>query len=265
MHPEVTPLVRQAIKRRYEMIPYLYSLMLVSHQEAVPPQRWTGWGYEADPEVWTNKTITDGETQYWLGDALLVGGVYEPGVSQASVYLPKAGDDDEGFININSPYEHFEAGRWATIDAQWHGAGIPVLAKVGSAIPIGRDAQVLSPGEKENVANLPLDDYRGVEIFPPPKGKGVDGRWYKTTWYEDDGVSTVRKNRVSSYTIAYRVQGSVVEVTFARDESFGFVAPWKSLTIILPVGDMRDLTIEGQDVELVGTDKAGRRSFRIAV
>lgn len=265
MHPEVTPLVRQAIKRRYEMIPYLYSLMLVSHQEAVPPQRWTGWGYEADPEVWTNKTITDGETQYWLGDALLVGGVYEPGVSQASVYLPKAGDDDEGFININSPYEHFEAGRWATIDAQWHGAGIPVLAKVGSAIPIGRDAQVLSPGEKENVANLPLDDYRGVEIFPPLKGKGVDGRWYKTTWYEDDGVSTVRKNRVSSYTIAYRVQGSVVEVTFARDESFGFVAPWKSLTIILPVGDMRDLTIEGQDVELVGTDKAGRRSFRIAV
>lgn len=53
MYPEITHLVRKAIKRRYAMIPYIYSLMLESHQTAIPPQRWTGWGYEKDPEVWT--------------------------------------------------------------------------------------------------------------------------------------------------------------------------------------------------------------------
>lgn len=87
MYPAITPLVRKAIKRRYEMIPWLYSMMLESHLTATPPQRWTGWGYESDPEVW-KREITDGETQYWLGDALLIGGVYEPGVSQAKVYHP---------------------------------------------------------------------------------------------------------------------------------------------------------------------------------
>lgn len=33
MYPEITPLIRDAIKRRYELIPYLYSLMLESHSK----------------------------------------------------------------------------------------------------------------------------------------------------------------------------------------------------------------------------------------
>lgn len=53
MYPEITPLVRDAIKRRYEILPYIYSLGLESHLTASPPQRWIGWGYESDPEVWT--------------------------------------------------------------------------------------------------------------------------------------------------------------------------------------------------------------------
>ncbi|CAG8980774.1 hypothetical protein HYALB_00012874 [Hymenoscyphus albidus] len=79
MYPEITPLIRAAIKRRYEMIPYLYTLMLQSHLKAVPPQRWIVSGYESDPEVWC-EALKAGEKQYWLGGSLLVGGVYEPGI-----------------------------------------------------------------------------------------------------------------------------------------------------------------------------------------
>ncbi|KAH9828116.1 glycoside hydrolase family 31 protein, partial [Teratosphaeria destructans] len=89
MYPEITLHVRRAIKRRYEILPYLYSLMLKSHLTAVPPQRWTGWGYERDPEIWRSQTLKDGDTQYWLGDSLLIGGVYEPDVTAADVYLPQ--------------------------------------------------------------------------------------------------------------------------------------------------------------------------------
>lgn len=64
MYPAVTPLVRAAIKRRYELIPYLYSLALNSHLTATPPQRWVGWGYETDAEVWSPELLK-GETQYW--------------------------------------------------------------------------------------------------------------------------------------------------------------------------------------------------------
>ncbi|KAM0512391.1 hypothetical protein ACHAPE_008958 [Trichoderma viride] len=261
MYPEITHLVRKAIKRRYAMIPYIYSLMLESHQTAIPPQRWTGWGYEKDPEVWAGP-ITEGETQYWLGDSLLIGGVYEPGATQARVYLPKASDDDEGYINLKAPYQYLEAGQWATIDAEWHGAGIPVLAKVGTAIPVGKDVQVLSAGEKENVADLPLDDYRAVEIFPPREGSST--KKYKTVWYEDDGVSAVAKNKVSKYSIEYSVEGSTIKVQFFRDETSGYVAPWKAPVIVLPPGDSRVVvSSKGLQVHGLGVDDEGKKRFRL--
>jgi alpha-glucosidase (family GH31 glycosyl hydrolase) len=261
MYPAITPLVRKTIKRRYAMIPYIYSLSLESHRSAIPPQRWTGWGYESDPEVWTTE-ITDGETQYWLGDALLVGGVYEPGVSKARVYLPKASEDDEGFLNLNAPFQHLEAGQWVEIDAEWHGAGIPVLGKVGTAIPIGRDVQVLSPGEKENVADLPLDDYRAIEVFTPQGDS--KGKWYETTWYEDDGVSVVTKNKISEYKISYSTTETEVLVKFSRDESSGFTAPWKTLVVVLPAGDERIVKGEdGQSATDLGKDTQGRRQFEL--
>ncbi|PMB63494.1 Alpha-glucosidase 2 [Beauveria bassiana] len=271
MHPAITHLVRRAIKRRYALMPYIYSSMIDSHREATPPQRWMGWGYESDAEVW-RKPLTDGETQYWFGDSIVVGGVFEPGATQVETYLPRSSDTDEGYVNMNPPYQHLEAGQWVTIDAEWHGAGIAVIAKVGAAIPTGHDVQVLSPGEKENLAHLPLDDYRAVEIFPPPpssqKGGGGsdDGKWYETTWHEDDGVSPVAKNRISSYTFAYTATNETVSVRFERDESSGFVAPWKKIVVVLPTGDERD--VERSDgrggVADLGRDEQGRRRFALS-
>lgn len=261
MYPEITYLVRKTIKRRYALMPYLYSLMLESHQHAIPPQRWTGWGYEADPEVWTER-IMDGETQYWLGDSLLIGGVFEPGASKAQVYLPKASNNDDGFINLNAPYQHLSAGQWVTLNAEWHGAGIPVLAKVGSAIQVGKDVQVLSPGETTNPAKLPLDVYRAVEIFPPKNGLG--DKWYDNAWYEDDGVSPVAKNRISKYELSYAADNAEVKVKFVRHEESGFKAPWKTLHVILPPGDGRVVRcVDGTAVKELKRDEHGRRHFHI--
>ncbi|KEY71174.1 hypothetical protein S7711_10560 [Stachybotrys chartarum IBT 7711] len=261
MHPSITHLVRRAIKRRYALIPYLYSLSLEGHLSATPPQRWTGWGYEGDDTVWTSRELTDGETQYWLGDALLVGGVYEPGVSKGRVYLPRKDDGDEGYVNLNAPWQYLQAGQWVDVDAEWHGAGIPVLAKVGSAIPVGRDVQVLSPGEKTNPAGLPLDDYRAVEIFPP---QGSSPKWFETTWLEDDGVAVATRNKIARYTVSYRAAEEEVLVRFARDESEGFAAPWRDLVVVLPVGDGRRVVSEaGEQVVDLGRDEIGRRRFEL--
>lgn len=121
MYPETTDIIiRKAIKRRYELIPYLYSLALESHMTASPPQRWTGWGYESDPEVWSNRLLTDGETQYWLGDSLLIGGVYEPGQSTTSIYLPaRTSESDTQYLNLNKPQEYFKAGQWIQVASEW--------------------------------------------------------------------------------------------------------------------------------------------------
>ncbi|CAG9938732.1 unnamed protein product, partial [Clonostachys rosea f. rosea IK726] len=183
MYPAITPHVRKAIKRRYAIMPYIYSAALQSHKSALPPQRWTGWGYESDPNVWAKR--------------------------------------------------------------------------------VGRDVQVLSAGETENPAELPLDDYRGVEIFPAPAGSG-SGKWFENTWYEDDGVCTAEAQKVSTYKISYAAADEEVKVKFERDESSGFVAPWKTLTVILPVGDERTVTSEGATVTDKGRDEVNRRRFELS-
>jgi alpha-glucosidase (family GH31 glycosyl hydrolase) len=262
MYPEITPLVRSALKRRYEMIPYLYSLHLESHLGALPPQRWTGWGYEKDPEVWS-KDLKSGETQYWLGDALLIGGVFEPGAGVARMYLPKRDEHDIGFLNLNYPYQHLESGQWIEISSEWK-SSIPVLAKVGSAIPIGKSVQTFSPGEKKNEANLPLDDYRAVEIFPPPTHLFNHlGQIFTSSWYEDDGISAVAL--ISKFTISCRcVSEDELSVSFQEDLSSGFVPPWNELHIVLPVGDDRVIVSEKHKIVAVGRDGSGRKIFRLS-
>jgi len=283
MYPAITPLIRDAIKRRYELIPYLYSSALESHMTATPPQRWVGWGYESDPEVWTS-ALLKGETQYWLGSTLLVGGVYEPGIKTARIYLPSdrnfstscrstsesiisAEVDDKpevGYINLNKPYQHLTAGQWATIDSEWQ-TSVPILAKIGGAVPVGKPAATSSPlDDKLEFPSLVPDDYRGVEIFPP-KGSS-DGYSWSNTWYEDDGVSS--KPSISTFMISYSSTETDVLVKFEKDieKEGGYVPMWKDLTIILPVRDERMVTLgDGEKAVYVGKDERDRGVFKIAV
>ncbi|PYH41529.1 putative alpha-glucosidase [Aspergillus saccharolyticus JOP 1030-1] len=255
MYPEITPLVRDAIKRRYEILPYIYSLGLESHLTASPPQRWVGWGYESDPEVWT-KALKSGDEQFWFGDTILVGGVYEPGVSVARLYLPRSSGFDYGFINMNEPYNYLASGQWVEIPSEWQ-KSIPLLARVGGAIPVGKAVQTRVPGDETaaSVAVEELDDYRGVEVFPP-KGTSHD-QVFSTTWYEDDGISV--QPRISRYTVRYSATVEKVMVGLARDETSGFVPAWRDLDIILPYGDERHVVSEdGSVVVSKGKDGRGR-------
>lgn len=263
MYEETTPLVRDIIKRRYALIPYLYSLALDSHQTATPPQRWTGWGYESDPEVWSNKVLTDGETQYWLGDSLLIGGVFESGSESAKVYLPKdSSNADLQFLDLNNaPQTYYTAGQWVDVPATWK-ESIPVLAKVGGAVPVGRDVQVLSAGETANPANLPKDDYRAVEIFPP-KGSS-NGKVYSNVWYEDDGVSPPPA-KISVFTFNYEATESEIIVTYEEKLQPGFKPHWADLGVILPAGDARKVTLNGKEAQKVNVDGKNRTHFQAQI
>ncbi|KAF7185113.1 Alpha-glucosidase 2 [Pseudocercospora fuligena] len=262
MYPEIIPEVRKAILRLYELIPYRYGLMLKSHLTAVPPQRWVGWGYENNPEVWSNRVLKDGEQQYWLGDSLLVGGVYEPGITEGRIYAPKRSSSDPGFLNTNTPYQHLSAGQWHTIASPWKGS-IPVLARIGGAIPLGKNKQVVAPGDRVNEANLPADDWRGVEIFPPPEDK-ADGTVYASDWLEDDGISPPPA-KIAKFTISYSATPREVTVAFEQDTA-AFAPPWieHGVTIILPVGDARNVvSSDGKIVEARRPHESGRRRFQI--
>lgn len=254
MYPEITPLIRAAIKRRYELIPYLYSLMLESHMAAIAPQRWIGWGYESDPNVWTPEVMA-GETQYWLGNTLLVGGVYEPGMNTARMYLPTKGAHDEGYLATTAPFEYYAADQWINIESEWK-SSIPILAKVGGAIVIGKDLQTRSPGDNRFPSPEAVeDDYRAIEIFPPKLKSAAE---YVYTWFEDDGIAA--KPDISKFSFKY---GSTDEkITVKLEPVDGKFEPlWRSLDIILPLGDKRIVEIQGGVVCLQGKESRGRLVF----
>jgi len=267
MYPEILPEVRKTIERRYELIPYLYSLMLEAHVSAMPVIRWVGMNYEADPEVWSNQVLKNGEEQFWLGDTLMIGGVFGPGVEEARVYLPKRSQHDPGFLNTNAPHQRLSSGGWHTISSAWK-TSIPVLARVGGLVPVGRPAQTCAPGDLSGEANLLADDYRGVEIFPTPAGVS-DSTEYLNSWYEDDGISTaeVADEQKTKLTVRYVATDSEITVHFDK-EGTGFEPPWivHGLIVILPVGDGRQVVSKGEvSVASMQRDDRNRPRFRLSV
>ncbi len=298
MYPSVTPLVRQALKRRYELIPYIYSLILQSHLSALPPMRWIGWGYETDPAVWASPQLLDGDMQFWLGDSLLVGGVYESSVATASVYLPASFDATSppasaksgvstacGFLNVNAPYQWFTAGEWHTISADWR-TSIPVLARCGGALPIGRDLPTTcrakgatAEAEQAEFPNMALDDWRGVEIFPPPASHNLHGT-FVNTWLEDDGISAEGRSPIYAITITYTVRSdnhisvqaeAAVNVPATTEGTPGWSPLWlaNGLDIIMPFSEARNVkaseSAAKQTVVEKGMDSRGRQVWHVEV
>lgn len=272
-YPSVAPVIRATIRRRYELVPYTYAHSLRSHQDATPSQRWTGWGYESDPTVWTPELLR-GDTQYWFGDALLIAGVYEPGVSTARVYLPGQ-PTDPGFLNLNAPYEHRAAGQWHDISSTWH-TSIPVLARVGAAVPVGKPVPTTCVAAADpEFPNLAKDDWRGVEIFPPPtvrdpnlpsaEDASATPTVFASEWLEDDGISPAEQADLCTFTVSYVAKGDAVEVTVAMAKHGAFEPLWvpNGITVILPVGEERPVVGTKGDVADAGRDDKGRRLWKL--
>ncbi|CAK7246382.1 MAG: hypothetical protein STHCBS139747_008012 [Sporothrix thermara] len=293
MHPTVTPIIRDAIKRRYELIPYTYSGALLSHLEALPSMRWTGWGYESDPEVWTPAMLA-GDTQFWFGDALLIGGVYAPGESTARMYLPVGDDTADGFLNVNAPHEWLAAGQWHTISSPWH-TSIPVLARCGSAVPVGKKVHTTSrtegkfaQAERAEFPNDALDDWRGVEVYPVPTNQTTttasassssssSSKTFTSTWLEDDGISAQGRSPIYEVQLAYTPSAdsiavsasAAVKVAATVADAPAWAPLWlaSGLDVILPVGEERAVVAAaaGGKVTDKGRDSKGRRVFHIDV
>src|SRR5208282_4067467 len=172
---------------------------------------WIGWGpYDQDPTVWNDQLLRAGERQFLLGDAFIIGGVYEEDVQETTVYLPSCKNHqaennegkekyyDDGFVSIHSPYQHYSSGQWVTVPTPL--SNIAVFARVGSVVPVGLPCVTTTFPQLE--PNLTSDDWRGVEIYPGPLSNFVAGRMYVGRWREDDGVSSI--SGISDLRVSYQ-------------------------------------------------------------
>ena len=229
MHPEATPFIRDLIKLRASLLPYLYTLLHAYHRDYEPVIRPTMLDFPDDP------LCAAENDDMMLGESLLVAPVVEPGATTRAVYLPAGA----GWLDVWSGALH-DGGQSVRLAAPWDRP--PLLAREGCAIPV-------------NLAELhfgrPADD-RGFWVFPH-RGDGA----FVAASYEDDGETT------GGPSGAWRidVQSTLADIR-VRIERLG-AAKGDLPVLIFPAGEARTIAVQDHPAT-EGRLSDGRRRIRAA-
>jgi len=217
MYPEVTAQVRELIRLRYRLIPYLYDLVWRYHQAFEPIIRPTYHDFPDDIRC------LDENDDMLLGANLLVAAVVEPGQTERRVWLPGTG----GWCEWETA-RHWHAGQYATLAAALDGPP-PLLAREGCAIPLNLGA----------IHFAGVEDLRGFQVFPF-QGAGR----FEATCFEDDGTSQAcRDGAHGQWRVGVTCTSKDLHVDIARE---GQRPPMQDTLILrIPSVDTRPLSLAG--------------------
>ncbi len=158
----VQAIVREALRLRYRLMPYIYAAFLTASETGAPVQRPLVFDHQDDPMV------RDLDDEYLFGRDLLVAPVLEAGQTSRQVYLPEGDWYDwhsgvrftgRSFIQVPTPMEQ-----------------IPVFARGGAVVPLWPEAPDSTDGYHPDVIEL--------HLFVPT----VDGV-HRSLLQEDDGLT----------------------------------------------------------------------------
>lgn len=153
MYPEVTHIIRDTIKLRYRLMPYLYNTFWKAHHALESMLRPTFLDHEHDINTFEEND------DYLLGKDLLVASVVEQDQRKREVYLPK---NNAGWYDFYDHTYHLD-GQTITADAPLE--KIPLFVKAGAIIPMSAREAYVDPQK---------DTYRELMVFPFIKAGGSD-------------------------------------------------------------------------------------------
>lgn len=127
--PEATKLViREAIRKRYSYLPFWYTLFYEHELLGYPVMRPLLTHYPQDPETFAL------DSQYLLGDKLLVRPVLQQGATSVDVYFPRRSAKNDGDLWYDIDDFHLiDSVGYVTVPVNSH--KIPVYQRGGSIIP----------------------------------------------------------------------------------------------------------------------------------
>ena len=225
MYPEVTPHIRNAIKLRYNLLPYLYTLLYRAVTQDEPMLRPTFLDHDGDERTFLP---TD---DFFIGESLLVANVVEQSAQSRSVYLPENG---VGYYEFwTGDYHH--AGQEITVPVTL--ASIPLFVKAGTVLP-------LSPGVNRsgNVAG----QERILVVYPLPKG--MTGETISQL-YEDDGDNKDALDGNHQFT-ELKLLSQDDRLCLSWSRSGHFDPKLAGCRICLVNGDDRPVMLHGNKIEL---------------
>lgn len=220
MYPELTDEVRALIRLRYCLIPYLYELMFRAHTRYEPVTRPAFYDFPDDVRCY------EACDEAMLGPSLLLAPVVEPGRLERTVYLPRGSGWYCLFTGMYS-----EGGETVTLPAPW--SHPVVLVREGSVLPLNLAAQHFA-----RPAFAP-----GFAIFPP-HGCGT----IRDEFFDDDGeTEAYRGGRCGTWRI--EVSAFENELQIRIDRGGQVPPPHTEVTLLLPVGEARRVSVTGGDVQ----------------
>ncbi len=230
MYPRHTTQVRDLIRLRSRLTPYLYDLIWRSHSRYEPIIRPTFHDFPDDARCY------DECDDMLLGANLLVPSVVEPGQTERRVWLPSGA----AWFDLWTGERH-DGGRWITLPAPLDGPP-PLLARAGSAIAL-------------NVAEAHFassDDRRGFHVFPLEQGR------FEVTCFEDDGASQAwRDGAAFHWRLDIDCSADAIAIAIHRDGRFA--DPEVDLAVILPASERRVVNFTGASVRADQPAAAGRQ------
>ena len=217
LHPEATPLIREAIRLRYRLMPYLYSLMHAA-TAGEAPLRPTFVAFPGD-----ERCLEDCDDLV-LGPFLLAAPVVTPGERARRVYLPKGPSRWFDFWTE----EVLEAGAETTLAAPLD--RLPLAVAEGAILP--------TTDAGDDFSRLHDEPTRAVRIFPGPTAGA--GRFVLA---EDDGVSAEGAPTRVTFDLAWTASA----ITLAVCASGGYPLPYEQVRVIPPRAERRPITLLSAD------------------
>lgn len=205
MYPEITPLVREALNLRSQLLPYLYTLLFKAVTEGEPMLRPLWLDFPND------EAVRDIECDFLLGPQLLVANVIEEGAASRTVTLPNC---PEGWWDFDGKAWH-EGG--AVLNVPVDLASIPLFVRGGTVLPLA------AANQRSAVSH---DESRTWRLYPQPQN--VPAR--TSISYDDDGVSvSALENDHLLTTFELTTDGEATSLTWSKTGSY---APaWSSVTL----------------------------------
>ncbi|MGG1366304.1 glycoside hydrolase family 31 protein [Priestia megaterium] len=219
MYPEVLDSIRELIKFRTKIIPYIYSELRETSNSYHPIIRPTFYDFEHD------ETTFEENDDFMLGESLLVASVVEKGKKEREVYLP---NNPGGWYDFHLG-TWYEGGKKVEIPAPLHYT--PLLAKAGAIIPIN---------EAEVTFSTKNMDERGFLLFPC-RGKGKSSY----SLYEDDGLTNEYLHTFAYIHVDMETTENEIQIKINKEGSYEL--PYNQITFHLPEKEQRKLTINGLD------------------
>lgn len=121
---EAVDVAREFTKLKLKLVPYLKKMAMETHETGLPMMRAMVLEFQNDP------TCEDIDTQYMLGDDILVAPIFSEDGS-ARFYVPDAGGDQSGkpWTNLLT-HKSYEPSRWYEETYDYH--TLPVLVRPGT-------------------------------------------------------------------------------------------------------------------------------------